>query len=399
MNPTGSCVVIAQGFPSLENGLGAAMWSSLDTYRRRFEQVRYLCLSDERDSQVARAAFPDVRFSLIPVVRHSHMRRFIASIPFGLPACVMHMTAGRVRAAVLELLQASLEDSPNAWCIIENVAPSVLAGEIRRRFPRVRLAYRSHDISELAFGPFAETGPWPVRQAWRREVARLHQLEARTLDIVDRFWTITDADAVAYAALHARASDGVFGVRVDVARYAEVAAGSWSRLVYLGSSDLRKSHGLRQFLRDCWPVVRRAHPEMEFWIGGAGTECFEDAPSGVRGIGYVDDELAFLGQGRALINPQTAGSGVKLKSLVALSAGKLLVSTSNGVSGISGEAGKHFVVADSPAEQATALEILWRDRPRVEGIAAAGRSLVHADYDLRKHAAHDVNFAQLTDEN
>jgi hypothetical protein len=373
------------------------MWSSLGTYCRRFAQVDYLCLSDELESRVPSSAFPNAKFAMVPVVRHGHFRRFVKSFPARLPACVTHMADRGVRSALFELLDQRLGNAPAPWCIIENLAPSVFVPEIKRRYPNARLAYRSHDISELAFLPFTEIGSLPTRLAWRREVAKLHEMECRTLSVVDRFWTITGADSEAYARLHSRRSDGVFGVLIEVARYAHVTAGSWSRLLYLGSSDLRKSHGLRRFLNECWPVLRRAHPGIEFLIGGTGTDCFHCPAAGVRGIGYVEDEVEFLGQGRTLLNPQEAGSGIKLKSLVAMAARKLLISTTNGVSGIDGKSGHHFIAADTAGKMVEAFELLWRDQQRAEIIATAGRNLVNARYDLRSYDAQDRDFARLVD--
>jgi glycosyltransferase involved in cell wall biosynthesis len=372
------------------------MISSLKLYERAFDRVLYICVSEDMpDPQIA-MKFSKVRFRHFQIRRAGYTSRFLMSIPTGYPACVMQMHQKELHRAIIDAVKCEIMNGGSVWCIIENLAPTVFIKTLKAQCPTLKLVYRSHDVSELAFAPFAERGPLPIRWAWAWELARIHRLEASSLDLADFFWAITSDDAQAFTRLHKRACDGVLGVQIDLARYASIPAGANNRLLYLGSSDIRKAKGLYQFLAECWPLVRQRHPDIELCIGGPGTERFADAGPGIQALGFVDDELKFLGFGRALINPQLAGTGIKLKSLVALAAEKLLISTRNGVMGIVGGAsGEHFLASDTPAEMAQNIGLLINDPKRVGCIAAAGRELVRANYDITKHTIFDYHLDKL----
>jgi len=110
----------------------------------------------------------------------------------------------------------------------------------------------------------------------------------------------------------------------------------------------------------------------------------------------VDDEREFLGQGRAFINPQEDGTGIQLKSLVALAAGKLLISSINGVTGIvGGKSGHHFLASNTPEGMAKDILLLLNEPAQVEAIASSGYQLVHSHYDMSDHATFDSHFAHL----
>ena len=393
------CIVIAQGLPNSENGFGLAMISSLKLYASVFDHVLYLVLSDRMGSDSFPLTLPaSVEYRHIYARHSSRAIRFLRSVASKVPACVQQMKSYPIQSSVFAAISESLAEDENTCCIVENLAPSVLIPRIRRNFPGLRLVYRSHDVSGLAFAPFASEGSLPSRLMWQFEISRIHALERAVLGACDLVWAITDTDADEIRGLYGRECDGVADVRIDVGRYRNVSSGAWDRILYLGSSDFRKARGLYWFLDECWPRIRSVAPDMEFCIGGKGTEFLNGYAPGVVAVGGVsaEDEIEFLGRGRYFLNPQQAGSGIKLKSLVALSAGKVLISTSNGVAGIrGGEAGKHFLVADGPAAMEQRVRMLLSDHENSNRLAKSGSALASANYDLADYDRSDRQFSAL----
>ena len=372
------------------------MQSSLMLYERAFDRVLYLCITDEPRMQRDNESYQRTEFRHFPIHRKNNFSRFLESFPTNLPACIIHMKSRKLRRELIQVISVEIEKASKAWCIVENLAPSQFIPCLQNAFSDLTVVYRSHDVSELAFLPFAQKGSLISRAAWQWEIFRIHNLEARTLRHADRFWTITQRDSEVFARLHDRASCGVLGVQIDIERYIGVAAGASNRLLYLGSSDIRKAKGLWRFIKECWPLVREMNSEMEFWVGGPGTEQFADPELGISAFGSVHDECEFLGHGRALINPQDAGTGIKLKSLVAMASGKLLISSENGVMGvIGGESGHHYIVSRDPEQMARDIAILWSDPERAAKIASAGQSLVRLHYDIGNYSKNDAHLAQL----
>jgi Methyltransferase domain/Glycosyl transferases group 1 len=107
------------------------------------------------------------------------------------------------------------------------------------------------------------------------------------------------------------------------------------RVLYVASANPMNRRGLRDFLRFAWPHVRERVPEAELVIAGAVGEAVTFPPGGVQVLGKVADLRPLYGQCRVAINPAMAGTGVKIKTLEALSYLRPIVTWPNGVDGLS----------------------------------------------------------------
>jgi len=120
-------------------------------------------------------------------------------------------------------------------------------------------------------------------------------------------------------------------------------------VLYVGSSNQYNRHGLELFANDAWPSIRKAYPHAELHIVGEARPSGSANHEGVRFLGRVnDEELAECYQtAHVVINPQVAGTGLKIKCVEALSAGCPLVVNDAGADGLRDGAGKAFLVADN----------------------------------------------------
>ena len=125
------------------------------------------------------------------------------------------------------------------------------------------------------------------------------------------------------------------------------AAPARGSVLYVGSSNPFNVHGLREFVAHAWPSIRERVPGATLRIVGSVPEEDHPAGSGVVHVGRVSDaELAKEYQtAHAVINPQVAGTGLKIKCVEALSAGCPLVANSAGADGIEEGEGRAFLMA------------------------------------------------------
>ncbi|MFZ1978682.1 MAG: glycosyltransferase family 4 protein [Bacteroidota bacterium] len=98
-------------------------------------------------------------------------------------------------------------------------------------------------------------------------------------------------------------------------------------------------YGLEWFVKNVFPLVRQKNPLSELWIAGKGDHqnriqqlCANT--TGVKFIGYVEDDVALFHQVQVLIIPLFSGGGVRIKALNAFATGTPIVSTSIGIEGI-----------------------------------------------------------------
>jgi glycosyltransferase involved in cell wall biosynthesis len=169
-----------------------------------------------------------------------------------------------------------------------------------------------------------------------------------------------------------------------VESYDDISRGDSSKIIYLGKADFRKADGLDNFLKEGWPKIRSSKPHMEFHLAGQNTEVFHQPENNIYGYGFVEDPKEFLGKGLFFINPQTIGSGVKIKSLVALASQKVLITTSIGVEGIEGKNERDYVEENSYEVLANKIVDLSNDKKSTELIRQNAFNLVKDNYSNKK---------------
>jgi glycosyltransferase involved in cell wall biosynthesis len=96
--------------------------------------------------------------------------------------------------------------------------------------------------------------------------------------------------------------------------------------------------------------------------------------------GFVDDLYSFAAQKGVMVNPMVEGSGLKNKVLESLAIGVPVVSTALGVEAIHGEAGRHYLVSESPSQFAKDVSELIENRELRQSIIDNGKRLVASTY-------------------
>ena len=118
-------------------------------------------------------------------------------------------------------------------------------------------------------------------------------------------------------------------------------------ILCVGSKNPFNRHGLREFLSHAWPRILSTYPEARLWVAGSVAEGLSSAFPRMELLGYLtDEELAMKYQdARVVINPQVSGTGLKIKSVEALSAGCAVVMNQAGADGFEEGAGHAFCLA------------------------------------------------------
>jgi polysaccharide biosynthesis protein PslH len=175
---------------------------------------------------------------------------------------------------------------------------------------------------------------------------------------------------------------------VDVAWYAGRHADPRpNTLVFSGSLTYGPNYeGLRWFLRDVLPRIKRAVPEARLRVTGStqGIDVAGLAGGGaVEYTGYVDDIRPVVAASWASVVPLWDGAGTRLKILEAMALGTPVVSTSKGAEGLAAVSGDDIIVQDDPDAFARAVVELLRSRQLRSRLADGGRRLVRTRYDWK----------------
>jgi hypothetical protein len=138
------------------------------------------------------------------------------------------------------------------------------------------------------------------------------------------------------------------------------------------------------FSRSVWPLLRARRPELEFQIVGSRPPRSVrqlDGKDNIRVIASVPDVRPFLGRAWIALCPIRARAGIQFKVLEAMALGVPMIATSISCPGLAIEAGKHLLVADTPEEFVSAIELLLDNPALRASLVQAGRTYVEKHHD------------------
>lgn len=382
-------VIISPSWPNITGGYGLAVRSSLLVYERFFDKIYFICLANSQYAPLEEFARSSIEWVHVAVKDSALWWRFLQSLVLGKPAISIRYYLQHDE--VMCLVRSTLERCPKSSAVIfEDIPAAVFLSEIADAFPGVRTAIRSHNLTVKAFEPLCRVGSAVRRFAWRYEVGRIADFEKAACKRANSVWAISGDDAAGYGKVLAIKVDGVMGVCLDVWRYIDVPFGDSRTVVCVGTADLRKGSSLTAFVSEVWPVVRGELPDAQLVLAGKGTEVYTDFNAGIQGRGFVQDDRDILGLGQIFINPQVIGSGIQLKSIVAMLAGKVLISTRLGVEGIDGSVGSDFLVAEDNCEMAATIVRLMMDSEMACRVGKHARALGVRKYEGEAYVAESL---------
>ena len=136
------------------------------------------------------------------------------------------------------------------------------------------------------------------------------------------------------------------------------------------------------FIQDVWPQLRTLDNQLEFYVAGKGMSDAYKAQQidGVHMIGEVDSAPEFIKDKAITVVPLKSGSGIRLKILEAMSAGKVVISTTIGAQGIAYTDGENILIADTPNEFVKAFERVKTDDALYHRLKTNARKLIENQY-------------------
>lgn len=118
-------------------------------------------------------------------------------------------------------------------------------------------------------------------------------------------------------------------------------------IMIVGSDNPSNRYSISQFIEEAWPLILEACPKAELHVYGRLADKLPDNIAGVKKKGFVKNTEKAYNEAKVVVNPTLIGTGLKIKTVEALSYGKALVTTSLGADGIEEGAGKGFILEDN----------------------------------------------------
>jgi polysaccharide biosynthesis protein PslH len=153
---------------------------------------------------------------------------------------------------------------------------------------------------------------------------------------------------------------------------------------HIGAMDwMPNSEAIRWFLHKVWPKVHKKLPQFEFYFAGRDMpkQFNKYNADGVHCMGEVQDAAEFIADKKILIVPLRSGSGVRIKILEAMAAGKVVISTHTGMRGIDARSGEHYIAASKPEQYLKAIRWCLDHKEKAHEMGLKALTLVRSHYE------------------
>ena len=202
--------------------------------------------------------------------------------------------------------------------------------------------------------------------------------EWRLLGQADVVLAIQDAEAMAVRT--ALPNTEVMLAPHAVTTVGAAQPGGDDSLLFVGSNTAPNISGLDWFFDACWPRIRAARPNMLLNVAGSVARGLRGAPAGVRLLGVAPNLASYYREAGVVISPLRTGSGLKIKLIEAMAAGKAVVGTTITVQGVESLTRDALVIADEPAAFADAILELSRDENLRTKLGRSALALAQAHF-------------------
>lgn len=245
---------------------------------------------------------------------------------------------------------------------------------------------RQHNIEYKIWESLAETCK-PGLKKWYLKLLsrRLRSFEHRILKHFDAVVSITEDDRKGIESM------GFKGLSLSIpagieAKTAHSAPPDYHTIYHIGSMEwMPNLEAMDWFRNKIWPLIENAGMEAKFYMAGKNmpASCYSWQNKRFKVEGEITDLNEFTADKSILVVPLRSGSGIRIKTIEAMMAGKAVVTTSFGARGLPVENGKHCLIADTETDFANAVLSLLNDTGLRNRIAAGGKEFALANYSNR----------------
>ena len=271
---------------------------------------------------------------------------------------------------------------------------------------RAKIVLRAHNIEHLIWKRIAEETKNPVKKWYIRHLAEALKTFETTVPLqVDGIVAISPTDAEYFHGLTRNKTENsklktqnsklfsIFNIPkiidipfgIEPADYVNLPGKEeFPSLFSLGSMNwIPNQEGIRWFLQHVWPDVHNQFPNLKYYL--AGREMPEwmrtlTSPNVVV-LGEVEHAATFIATKSIMIVPLFSGSGIRVKIIEGMAAGKTIISTSIGAEGIHYTNRENILIADAPCEFFEMISICATNPDLCKKIGKQARTLIETDYN------------------
>ena len=258
-----------------------------------------------------------------------------------------------------------------------------------RKASKAKIILRAHNVEHQIWEGLASKTRVGLKKWYLRRLSKqLRAFEIQHINEVDAIIPITEEDAETFKRLGATVPVNVSSFGLDFSEDGGVTeTPEYDHVFHFGSMDWEPNvHGVRWLVDEVWPIVRKEIPKAELVLAGRNMppEFFSNSSVGVSVIGEVADASEFLKRSGIMTIPLHSGSGMRIKAVEGMAAGKPTVSTHLGVCGLGLTEGKHALIADDAGGFASNIIELLENGEVAQNISESGKKHIREHFSNKK---------------
>lgn len=255
-----------------------------------------------------------------------------------------------------------------------------------RKHSKALVAYRAHNI-EHEIWQRTERLAKGFRKIYLKLLSRrLKKFELSFLNEYDVLVPITDRDGAMLDKMGNTKNRHTSQTGIDLSTLVPTAKElEYPSLFYIGSLEWGPNlEGLIWFLEQCWPKIRRTHPDLRFYVAG------RNAPGWLEGrlkaehvvfLGEIENAYRFMNSKAIMLVPLFSGSGMRIKIVEGMALGKAIISTSIGCEGIPAKDRETVLIADDADSFVWAVDELVANKSLFDKLCKQAVDLIRVQFD------------------
>ena len=257
-----------------------------------------------------------------------------------------------------------------------------------RQHSNAKVILRAHNVEHLIWQRLAGCTSDALKRNYLKSLSlTLKNYELGHINDYDGIVCITAKDMDYFAANCCTKPMSAIPFGVDFVDDIEYAQEEDNSLFHIGSMDWQPNkEGVQWFLDEVWPLINAELPQLRLYLAGRKMpeKLLKAKIPNVSIVGEIPDSMYFIASKKINIVPLLSGSGIRVKIIEAMSAGKVVISTAIGAEGINCTDGKDILIANTPQEFVNQLKRCLDDPDFCHTVSNNARQLIKDDYNTPK---------------
>lgn len=269
-----------------------------------------------------------------------------------------------------------------------------------RNFSKAKISLRAHNIEHEIWTRAAVNERQKLKKIYKNNLAvRIRKFKLNYINKYDFLIPITSRDANLYGVFGNTMPVHVTPTGIDTNSNlfnSRSATSNFPGFFHIGALDwIPNIEGLTWFIENVWKKFTKKYPDFKFSIAGRNaSEEFAKylIQNNINYVGEVDNASEFIAKGSVMIVPLLSGSGMRIKIIEGMAAGKTIITTSMGTEGINTTNDENILIADTSESFYSQLIRITNSRELHDIISKKAQNFVLKNYDNEKIANSLTNF-------